>query len=63
VDFKYSSMWEGCCSNAVIGVFRLGWWKSVKRGWNQTLKVSFPESYSKYISLQGGFGGRLLAVL
>jgi hypothetical protein len=39
VDVKYGSAWGGWCSNEVHGSYRVGLWKDIKKGWENSLVV------------------------
>jgi hypothetical protein len=40
METKYGSMRGGWCSNEVVGPFRVGLWKNIRRGWGIFLYLS-----------------------
>jgi hypothetical protein len=32
VDYKYGSSWGGWCSSELVGAYRVGLWKNIRRG-------------------------------
>jgi hypothetical protein len=35
MESKYGSLWGGWCSNEVHGLYVMGLWKNIKRGWRE----------------------------
>jgi hypothetical protein len=40
VDSKFGSLWGGWCSLELVGVFRVGLWKNIRKGWEKFLGLS-----------------------
>jgi hypothetical protein len=40
VDSKFGSLWGGWCSLEIVGVFRVGLWKNIRKGWEKFLGLS-----------------------